>query len=155
MVFGRHHEPERAEYKNWEHMYRRTKPFFFHGGPGNKSYYHNPKVNPLPPLGYEDEVDIEADGKPEETLLEKAERYVQFELLNREWKKKDEARAKQADEVKMRHEMREKAKEMELEEKKKKKAVDVRKKAEKDMEVKTKETEYIALEEDEDHEPTK
>lgn len=137
-------------------MYRRTKPFFFNGGPGNKSFYHNPHLNALPPLGYEDEVDIEADGQPEETLLEKAERYVQFELLRREWKKKKESHdSHDSHDVRsIRTEMKDKARRIEMEEKKKKKAEDIRLKAEKDMEVKTKETEYIPLEEDEDHVPT-
>lgn len=138
-------------------MYRRTKPFFFNGGPGNKSYYHNPHLNALPPLGYEDEVDMEANGEPEETLLEKAERYLGFESLRREWKKKKGESHEKSENVRsIRAEMNEKAtRKVAMEKKNKKKAEDIPLKGEKDMDVKTKEMEYVPLEEDEDHVPTK
>ncbi|XP_034109398.1 glutamic acid-rich protein [Drosophila albomicans] len=99
LVFTTRHEEERPEFKFWPHMYKRSKPFFFKGG-GNRSMYHNPHWNALPPDGYEDEIDLDADGKPAETDQEREQRLKEFATLNKDWKKHDgkrEAERKKAE----------------------------------------------------------
>ncbi|KAL7734644.1 hypothetical protein ACLKA6_010945 [Drosophila palustris] len=98
LVFTSHHEDERPEFKFWPHMYKRSKPFYF--GDGNRSFYHNPHWNALPPEGYEDETDLDAQGKPAETAKEREERLKDFGGVQKEWKKlasKREAEAKKAE----------------------------------------------------------
>lgn len=166
-VFGSHHEHERPEFVLWPHMYKRTKPFFFNGGPGNKTYYHNPHVNPLPPLGYEDEIDAGANGQPEETDSERAQRMKEFEELHKEWKKKDDNREKEAaklakevememkrqkkaEEAYMKAEQKLRAKEIKLEEKQRKIEMAKQEKMKKSAE----EVKYIPLDEDSEHIPS-
>ncbi|XP_023173208.2 axoneme-associated protein mst101(2) isoform X2 [Drosophila hydei] len=93
-VFSSHHEAERPEFKQWSHLYLRTKPFYF--GDGIRSQFHNSYWNPLPPDGYEDEIDLEALGKKPESEQEKAERLKEFDSLNKKWKKHNKNREAEA-----------------------------------------------------------
>ncbi|XP_017955062.1 stress response protein NST1 [Drosophila navojoa] len=94
LVLTGHHDHERPEFKKWGHMYVRTKPFYF--GDGLRSRFHNPDVNPLPPDGYEDEIDVEAIGKTPETDKEREERLKEFGKLNKTWKKHNKNREAEA-----------------------------------------------------------
>lgn len=174
VVFGSHHEHERPEFILWPHMYKRSKPFFFNGGPGNKSYYHNPHVNPLPPLGYEDEIDAGANGQPEETDQEREQRLKEFEELRKEWKKKDDNREKEAaklakevememkrqkkaEEALMKAEAKQRAKEMKLEEKQRKAELKEQAKQlrmQEKMKKSAEEVKFIPLDEDSDRIPS-
>lgn len=173
IVFGSHHEHERPEFVLWSYMYRRTKPFFFEGGPGNKTLYHNPHVNALPPFGYEDETDVEANGQPEETDKEREMRLKDFEALRKVWKKKDDNREKEAaklakevamemekqrkaEEAIMKAELKQRAKEIKLEERQRKS--EIKKQAEElrmqeKMKKKPADIKFIPLDEDSEHIP--
>lgn len=98
LVFTSHKEDERPEYKFWPHMYKRSKPFFF--GDGNRTAFYNAHWNALPPEGYEDEIDMDAGGKPVETDKERDQRLKDFGAVHKEWKKvasKREAEVKKAE----------------------------------------------------------
>ncbi|XP_022185266.2 cytochrome c oxidase subunit 13, mitochondrial [Nilaparvata lugens] len=72
-------EHTRPPYVEYEYMYRRVKPFFW--GDGKKSFFHNPCLNPVPGIGYEDDkcewmqhkavVEEEDEEEPEESAENK------------------------------------------------------------------------------------
>ncbi|OAF69640.1 Cytochrome c oxidase polypeptide VIa-liver [Intoshia linei] len=45
--------PKRIPYKPYEYMYKIQRPFPW--GDGNHSFFHNPKLNAVPGVGYEEE----------------------------------------------------------------------------------------------------
>ncbi|XP_030572491.1 triadin-like [Drosophila novamexicana] len=94
LVFTSHKEEERPEYRYWSHLYLRGKPYFFRDG--NTTAFHNSFWNPLPPDGYEDEIDVEGNGKTPETDKERADRLKEFAAVQKEWKKYDSKREAEA-----------------------------------------------------------
>ncbi|RZF45926.1 hypothetical protein LSTR_LSTR008303 [Laodelphax striatellus] len=57
-------EHTRPPYVEYEYMYRRVKPFFW--GDGKKSFFHNPCLNAVPGIGYEDDKCESMHHKPHE-----------------------------------------------------------------------------------------
>ncbi|KPU81859.1 uncharacterized protein Dana_GF26313, partial [Drosophila ananassae] len=105
LVFSSHMEMDRSEFKNYTHMYKRSKPFWFRDG--NRTAFHNSHFNALPPAGYEDEVDESSIGKEPESEKDKKKRLNEFQKLSKNWhrhvgkrdaqiKKEQETSAKEA-----------------------------------------------------------
>ncbi|XP_064547515.1 chromatin assembly factor 1 subunit A isoform X2 [Drosophila montana] len=95
LVFTSRKEEERPEYRHWSHLYLRGyKPYFFRDG--NTTAFHNTFWNPLPPDGYEDEIDVEANGKTVETDKEREDRLKEFGAVQKQWKKYDGRREAEA-----------------------------------------------------------
>ncbi|KAH8364179.1 hypothetical protein KR084_003467 [Drosophila pseudotakahashii] len=85
LVFSTRIEEDRLEFKNWTHMYKRSKPYWFRDG--NRTAFHNSHVNALPPAGYEDEVDESAIGQDPESEQDKKSRLKEFDKVVKNWRK--------------------------------------------------------------------
>uniref|UniRef100_A0A6P4E7Z5 Uncharacterized protein LOC108038959 isoform X1 n=1 Tax=Drosophila rhopaloa TaxID=1041015 RepID=A0A6P4E7Z5_DRORH len=85
LVFSTRVEDDRLEFKNYPHMYNRTKRFFFRDG--NRSAFHNSHFNALPPGGYEDEIDESAVGQDPESEKDKKARLKEFDKVVKNWRK--------------------------------------------------------------------
>ncbi|XP_016967120.1 uncharacterized protein LOC108035880 isoform X2 [Drosophila biarmipes] len=85
LVFSTRMEGDRLEFKNYTHMYKRSKPFWFRDG--NRTAFHNSHLNALPPAGYEDEVDESAIGQDPESEPDKKARLKEFDKVVKNWRK--------------------------------------------------------------------
>ncbi|XP_052845117.1 uncharacterized protein LOC128257907 [Drosophila gunungcola] len=93
LVFSSRAEEERLEFKNYPHMYKRSKPFWFRDG--NRTAFHNSYFNALPPGGYEDEIDESTIGQDPESEKDKKARLKEFEKVVKNWRKHSSKRDNQ------------------------------------------------------------